>query len=511
VPSRKADQKGDTMNGDNPSTSLPILALLLVVSLLAACGQAESSPPAAAPTAVTQIAYNAMPDPRTDPAKALRYTDFPASLGSVGFTSTFRLTADPEKNWGYEIETARSFGTIEVVDYAAGTIDIELHVNFTVSGGGQDMHVIRFGDRAWARGYGGQWGERPVEELTSDDWERMLWGGWHPLNALEPFDSATEVEWVEDSPLDGEPAHHLRVVFDPEKMRHLAATAKARYEYYWVPLLHEAGGMYGVPASVDVQADVWLAAEDLAVRQIDMLIQIVTQEDESGAEKTDWAITRTVQFDAEAPNAIAEPVLDAASADETDCSKVTEISEAECRALVALYEGTGGEAWQAQAVDGWLVGNQPCTWGGVTCRGGHVRWLILGMAGLSGTLPPEVGDLQWLQVLGLTYNDLTGPLPPELGALGGLQALDLSRNWKLGGPIPDEIGNLHSLQEINFSGSALTGPLPEGFKDMQLTYMYIGAGLCVPDDPDWRDWVESIAYLGMYSVYDEVESIYCTQ
>ncbi len=457
------------MNGDSRNTCSPIMVLLLVVPLLVACGQAEPSQPIG----------GAMPDPRTDPVGALRYTDFPASLGSVGFTSTFLLTADPQKNWGYGMETARSFGTLKVVDYAAGEIDMELHINFTVFGSGADLHVIRLGDRAWVRWYGMQWSGMPAADLTSDDLEYMIWGGWHPINALEPFGSATEVEWVEDSLLDGEPAHHLRVVFDPEKMQHLPATAKARYEYYWVPLLHEAGGMYGVPASVDVRADVWLAAENLAIRQIDMLIQIVTQEDESGTEKTNWTIIRSVQFDAGDPNAIAEPALDASGADETDCSKVTGISEAECSALLALYESTGGEAWKE--VGGWLLGSQPCTWGGVTCRGGHILWLILSQAGLSGMLPPEVGDLQWVQVLGLDYNYLKGPLPRELGALGDLQALDLSANYELGGPIPDEIGNLRSLQELNLSGT----------------------GLCVPDDPDWRDWVESITYVRM--------TIYCTQ
>ncbi len=449
-----------------------------------------------------------MPDPRTDPAGALRYSDFPIGLGSVGFTSTFLLTADPEENWGYGIETARSFGTLNVVDDAAGTIDMEVHLNYSIGTYGLDLHVIRSGDQAWVRGWGMQWQEIPAAEIVSDDWERMVWGGWHPLNALEPFDSATEVEWVEDVLLDGAPAHHLRVVFDPQKMQHLPATAKARYEYQWAPLVGADAWGYGDPASVDVQADVWLAAEDLAVRQIDMVIQIATQE--SSMERTDWMITRTVQFDAGAPNAIAEPVLDAAGADETDCSQVTEITEAECRALVALYEGTGGEAWTD--VGGWLAGNQPCTWGGVTCRGGHVLWLVLPEAGLSGALPPELGDLRWLQVLYLSHNDLRGPIPAELGTLGDLQALDLSWNDELSGPIPAEIGNLGSLQELNFLLSGLSGPLPEGFKNMRLIYMDLGAtGLCVPDDPDWRDWVESIDYLGMDVAYDGVETIYCTQ
>jgi streptogramin lyase len=505
---------------------LVLVALLALALLLSACGPEPTPTPepttvvlaptetpvpptdTPVPPVTPSPEAGAMPDPRTDPAGALRYTDFPASLGSVGFTSTFLLTADPEENWGYGIETARSFGTIHVVDYDAGEIDMEVHVNFSIATYGQDLHVIRSGDRAWARFAGIQWQEIPADTLESDDWERMVWGGWHPLNALEPFDSATEVEWVEDVLLDGEPAHHLRVVFDPEKMQHLDATAKARYEYQWYHLVGAEAG-YGTPTSVDVQADVWLAAEDLAVRQIDMLIQVVTQED-SGGEKTTCTITRTVHFDAGDPDAIAEPVLDAGGTDETDCSGVTEITEAECRALVALYEGTGGEAWTD--VEGWLTGGQPCTWGGVTCRGGHVLWLILTEAGLSGTLPPELGDLRWLQVLYLKDNDLRGSIPPEIGAMGDLQALDLGWNLELSGPIPDEIGDLRNLMELNLFGSDLAGPLPGGLKDTKLTILEIAASdLCVPDEPDWRDWVDSIGYLGMDVAYEGVETIYCSQ
>ena len=48
-----------------------------------------------------------------------------------------------------------------------------------------------------------------------------------------------------------------------------------------------------------------------------------------------------------------------------DCGTVTEIPQAECQALVALYDSTGGAGWLHR--DGWLVSNTPCSWYGVTC------------------------------------------------------------------------------------------------------------------------------------------------
>jgi ligand-binding sensor domain-containing protein len=478
------------------STALPVQTQELVPSPQATALLPSASIPSASDT----------PDPRTDPAGALLYSNFPTGLGDVGFTATYDLRAEPQENFDYGLETARSFGTLNVVDYTTGAIDMEAHVSFSISTFGQDIHVIKTGDQAWARAAAMQWQALPADALTSSDWERMVWGGWHPLNALEPFDSAVEVTWVEDMLLDGELVHHLHVVFDPDKMRHLSDTAKARYEYQWVSLLDDPG-LFGDATSVDVQAEVWLAADDLAAKQVDMRIMITSTEDASSSNETIWTITRTIRFDADAANAIVEPIFDA-DGTPTDCGKVTEIPEAECGALVALYQSTGGETWDE--VDGWLVGDQPCSWGGVTCRDGHVVWLFLPQAGLTGALPLELGNLRWLQVFHLSHNDVTAPLPRELGALADLQALDLSWNSALAGTLPDEFGNLHSLRELNLGLSGLRGPLPEGLTNTKLTYLDLdGTRLCVPDDPRFRAWVTSIDDLGLGTQYAGVESIYC--
>jgi hypothetical protein len=75
----------------------------------------------------------------------------------------------------------------------------------------------------------------------------------------------------------------------------------------------------------------------------------------------------------------------------TDCVTVIEISSTECEALVALYNSTNGDNWRINS--GWLETNTPCSWHGVTCSGGYVSRLSLSYNELSGTIPPELGNL----------------------------------------------------------------------------------------------------------------------
>ena len=74
-----------------------------------------------------------------------------------------------------------------------------------------------------------------------------------------------------------------------------------------------------------------------------------------------------------------------------DCSGVTAIPLAECQALVALYQGTGGTGWTNSA--GWLTTTTPCSWYGVTCTSGHVTALNLYSNLLKGPLPASVAGL----------------------------------------------------------------------------------------------------------------------
>ena len=141
----------------------------------------------------------------------------------------------------------------------------------------------------------------------------------------------------------------------------------------------------------------------------------------------------------------------------TNCAAQTEISPAECDALVALYNSTNGADWSSNT--GWLQTNTPCSWYGVYCGPGHVAWLLFQSNHLSGTIPPELSNLINLSSLDLSNNQLSGTIPPELGSLIQLQRLNLGNN-QLSGPIPTELGNLTQLEELDLPGNQLSGSIP---------------------------------------------------
>ncbi len=129
----------------------------------------------------------------------------------------------------------------------------------------------------------------------------------------------------------------------------------------------------------------------------------------------------------------------------------------ERRILAALYKQAYGPGWTV--FSGWLSDESPCTWYGVTCKGGVISQLRLSNNNLSGRIPPELSGLDGLEVLQLSDNHLSGLVPPELGSLVNLQHLYLSNNL-LAGPIPAELGNLAGLESLDLSFNRLSGTVP---------------------------------------------------
>jgi Leucine-rich repeat (LRR) protein len=78
---------------------------------------------------------------------------------------------------------------------------------------------------------------------------------------------------------------------------------------------------------------------------------------------------------------------------------------------------------------------------------------------LVGTIPPEIGALNTLELFSMDANSLVGELPTQICKLFQLETLELSFNG-LGGRIPACIAEMQSLELIFLSDNLLTGPLP---------------------------------------------------
>ena len=94
--------------------------------------------------------------------------------------------------------------------------------------------------------------------------------------------------------------------------------------------------------------------------------------------------------------------------------------------------------------------------------------LIFNGAGLTGQIPPEIGNLTNLTILSLVDNPLLiGPIPPEIANLVNLTYLHLNNN-NLTGDLPRPLGfrtdieletGMYKLTHLNLSNNQLTGDL----------------------------------------------------
>ena len=144
-------------------------------------------------------------------------------------------------------------------------------------------------------------------------------------------------------------------------------------------------------------------------------------------------------------------------------------AQSEIDALNAFYTATNGDNWTDNT--GWKNGD-PCgtPWKGIGCATGadgneHVTSFELNDNNLTGTLPPEIGDLSELIRLELRRNKLTGSIPKEIGNLKKLELLYIDQN-QLSGNIPTEIGGLSSLTLLGIGGNHLTGTVPASIGDL---------------------------------------------
>ncbi|KAK9065793.1 hypothetical protein SSX86_015194 [Deinandra increscens subsp. villosa] len=99
----------------------------------------------------------------------------------------------------------------------------------------------------------------------------------------------------------------------------------------------------------------------------------------------------------------------------------------------------------------------------------HLTTLRLSWTNLSGPVPAFISQLTNLNFLDLSFNDLTGSIPPELGKLTKLGGLHLDRN-KLTGAIPESFGRFTgSVPDLYLSHNQLTGDVPKSLGYLNFT------------------------------------------
>ncbi|MDE2965548.1 MAG: leucine-rich repeat domain-containing protein [Acidobacteriota bacterium] len=163
--------------------------------------------------------------------------------------------------------------------------------------------------------------------------------------------------------------------------------------------------------------------------------------------------------------------------------------------LEALYHATGGPAWIDRTH--WLSAAPLRDWFGVETDGrGRVTSLSLPGNGLSGAIPPVLGQLAFLERLYLgsrwdstlrksVNNQLNGSIPPELAALSNLTSLNLRGN-QLSGSIPTELSRLSNLTSLDLRGNQLSGRIPSELGRLpNLLHLYLAgnqlSGFIPPD------------------------------
>ena len=139
----------------------------------------------------------------------------------------------------------------------------------------------------------------------------------------------------------------------------------------------------------------------------------------------------------------------------------------EREALIAFYNAMDGDNWIRN--DNWCSDKPVSEWYGVDFRPGDdlVRGLNLSYNNLSGTLPPELTQLEGLNTLDLYGNNIYGEIPENYIDFSLLVKFNVGKHQfdtqlrKMTGEVPDFASHCPYLRSLYLDYNAFTGPLPE--------------------------------------------------
>lgn len=133
------------------------------------------------------------------------------------------------------------------------------------------------------------------------------------------------------------------------------------------------------------------------------------------------------------------------------------VSNIELEALWALWVSTDGPNWTNNS--GWWTDTNVDNWNGIVINTENIDGIDLHYNNLSGSIPPELGDLSNLSYLLLKDNNLSGTIPSELFNFNLTYLhLDLRYN-SLTGTVPEWICNI-SYVRIKEGNNSFSPPYP---------------------------------------------------
>lgn len=171
---------------------------------------------------------------------------------------------------------------------------------------------------------------------------------------------------------------------------------------------------------------------------------------------------------------ISRSVIKSFSVIDTDALLQEQEDERIYAALMAFYNATGGDNWTNNT--NWGSDKPFSEWYGITTNGqGDISSIFLPYNNLTGYIPTEVGEFEYLYLLGLYNNNLSKTIPNSIGNLKDLKDLFLENN-RLYGSIPNTICKLKNLERLDLCNNRLSGTLPSNIGDMEsLEYLSIGS------------------------------------
>ena len=143
----------------------------------------------------------------------------------------------------------------------------------------------------------------------------------------------------------------------------------------------------------------------------------------------------------------------------------------DCEVLLSIRDTLAGTAALNWAADAPIA-----DWDGISVGGAPMSVVRISLVDrrLTGTIPPQLGNLSNLTELDLYDNQLSGEIPSELGNLSNLTTLRLGAN-ELSGEIPTDLGDLINLTKLNLENNALSGEIPTDLGDLiNLTRLDLG-------------------------------------